>query len=270
MIQQLLFRHSRVVLAIALVVPVVLIGIPAVMAVRAETEVKNSFRWVTHTLEVEAAVQSLVSSLVDAETGQRGFLLTHKPAYLEPYEAARERIPQQLRELRALTADNPAQQERLTAAEKDIQNRVDLLAETVRLGLAGDYEAALTVVNSDRGKAIMDRIRGQLREMSDDERRLVWVRQRNLSNQARRSTAILWLLAAGSALCGAGLFYLLKRLSRVEPVVQMCAASRTIEYQGEWLSFEEYLERRFKISTRHGVSPAEIDRLERERTGVPA
>ena len=48
--------------------------------------------------------------------------------------------------------------------------------------------------------------------------------------------------------------------ARVENLVKMCAWSRTVEYQGEWLSFEDYLLRRFNIETTHGMSPAETER----------
>ena len=47
---------------------------------------------------------------------------------------------------------------------------------------------------------------------------------------------------------------------RVENLVKMCAWTRTVEYQGEWVSFEEYLLRRFKIETTHGMSPEETER----------
>ena len=48
---------------------------------------------------------------------------------------------------------------------------------------------------------------------------------------------------------------------RVNTLVNICAWSRTVEYQGEWISFEEYLLRRFHINTTHGISPAEAKKL---------
>ena len=48
---------------------------------------------------------------------------------------------------------------------------------------------------------------------------------------------------------------------RVTTLVSVCAWSRTVEYQGEWISFEEYLLRRFNINTTHGISPAEAKKL---------
>ena len=47
---------------------------------------------------------------------------------------------------------------------------------------------------------------------------------------------------------------------RVAGLVTMCAWSRTVEYQGEWISFEEYLKRRFNLDTSHSISPAEAQK----------
>lgn len=228
MIPKVLSRRNNVLVTLGLVLPLVLIGIPALLAHRAESDVKKSFHWVTHTLEVERSVQSLLNSLVDAETGQRGFLLTQRSVYLEPYDAGRARIAQQISELRKLTADNPAQQERLTEAEPLIRDRLDVLAETIALENRGDHEGALALVNSDRGKNTMDKIRAILRVMGDDEHRLLWIRQRQFTKEAGRSTALLYTLLTASAASAIFVLYLLRRLTNIEK----SHASASAEPQG--------------------------------------
>ena len=64
----------------------------------------------SHTSAVVNSGIDLLSSLKDAETGQRGYLLTGDNAFLEPYLAARDRLPNHLKELRALTSLRPAQE----------------------------------------------------------------------------------------------------------------------------------------------------------------
>jgi hypothetical protein len=54
---------------------------------------------------------------------------------------------------------------------------------------------------------------------------------------------------------------------RVDTLVTICAWSRTVEYQGEWISFEEYLLRRFNVNTSHGISPAEKEKIFKELEG---
>jgi CHASE3 domain sensor protein len=265
MLPKFVSQSSRPTLAAALLLPLVLIGIPAALAVRAERDLEKSFEWVTHTLSVERAVQSLVTSLLDVETGQRGYLLTRRDLYLEPYEAGRARVGQQVADLRTLTADNAAQQQRLDELQPLIRERLGLIDETVALERRGEHEAALGIVNTDRGKNSMDRIRGLLRVMGDEEHRLVWVRRQQASAQASRTSLLLFGLLGAGAACGGIIFYLVQRLMKVEPVVNMCAYSKTIQYDGEWVSFEDYLRRRFNIATTHSMSPAEFERL---RAGI--
>ncbi len=69
--------------------------------------------WVLHTHEVIAESESLLGSLRDAETGQRGYLLTHDESYLEPYNKGINESLETLHKLKALTSDNPTQQSRL-------------------------------------------------------------------------------------------------------------------------------------------------------------
>jgi len=55
---------------------------------------------------------------------------------------------------------------------------------------------------------------------------------------------------------------------RLSGLVTLCAWSKTVEYQGEWISFEEYLKRRFSLMVTHGISPAEMAKmLETETPG---
>ena len=87
------------------------------------------------------------------------------------------------------------------------------------------------------------------------------IRQQRFSSETGHSATILLALVAASACCALVIFYLLHRLSGLQPLVRMCAWSRTIEYQGQWISFEEYLQRRFDISTSHGIAPSELEKM---------
>src|ERR1700733_9770882 len=69
--------------------------------------------WVEHSHQVRIELADLLSELKDAETGQRGYLLTGDDNYLEPYKSALAAIPTTLVDLRKLTTDNPDQQRRL-------------------------------------------------------------------------------------------------------------------------------------------------------------
>src|SRR5207244_7325888 len=87
---------------------------------------------VAHTRQVIAEVVGVQSAMTDAETGQRGFLLTGQEKLLEPYDAAVAGVHGRLDRLRGLTADNPVQQDNLKDLTGRIDRRLALLAENIR------------------------------------------------------------------------------------------------------------------------------------------
>jgi CheY-like chemotaxis protein/signal transduction histidine kinase/CHASE3 domain sensor protein len=127
---------------------------------------------IVHSHEVIIALDQLLSSVQDAETGQRGFVLTDNERYLDPYTTALAMIPLRLDEIAQLTRDNPAQQARIDSLKAHVGAKLAELKQTIDLRRTQGFDAALTVVNSDRGKAEMDAIRGQLVSMGNEEANL--------------------------------------------------------------------------------------------------
>ncbi|HEY4369451.1 MAG TPA: response regulator [Steroidobacteraceae bacterium] len=146
----------------------------------------------THTLNVLEALQRLASALKDAETGQRGFLLTGEESYLAPYDEARATIPDALQEIRQLTAESPKQQQRLDLLARLATDKLAELQQTIEQKRAGHSEAALSVVRSDRGKAAMDRIRAAVAEMNDEEEQQLIVRNQEWQDAAALSLLVSW------------------------------------------------------------------------------
>jgi methyl-accepting chemotaxis protein len=136
-------------------------------------------RAVAHTHEVLATLEELLSLLKDAETGQRGYLLTGEAAYLAPYEEARGKIDQAVARLRELTADNAGQQRRLQEIEPKVRDKLKELQRTIDLRGQKDkgLDAALEVVKGGEGKRLMDEARDVARAMKDEEGALL--RQRD-------------------------------------------------------------------------------------------
>ncbi|MGN6478781.1 response regulator [Luteibacter sp.] len=119
--------------------------------------------------EAVAALTNVLSSLQDAETGQRGYLLTGNEGYLEPYRAAVGVIPGRLDVARAAMSDDAAQLARLVELKARVQDKLAELAQTIALRRDKGMDAALAVINSDRGKAAMDDIRARLAAMGAAE-----------------------------------------------------------------------------------------------------
>lgn len=149
----------------------------------------NSVEWVTHSLQVRDKLGELLTKLTDAETGQRGYVITGEERYLEPYRSASQTVTQEMNDLLKLTADNSSQQQRLDALGPLIADKFDELRETIDLRKNKGFEAALKVVLTDRGKQKMDEIRKVIGDMTDEENQLL--KQRSGDEQARaRSTEL--------------------------------------------------------------------------------
>ena len=121
--------------------------------------------WVIHTQEVIILLENTIKDLDDAETGQRGYLLTGEERYLEPYNLAINDMPRNINELRELTIDNPIQQENIDKLESMASEKFVELKETIDLKMAGDSESVIELVLTDRGKNIMDNIRVLIQDM---------------------------------------------------------------------------------------------------------
>jgi signal transduction histidine kinase/CheY-like chemotaxis protein/CHASE3 domain sensor protein len=127
---------------------------------------------ISHSHEVIVALEKALSSAQDAETGQRGFLLTGNESYLEPYNAAVADLPSQIDGIAQMTRDNPVQQQHIGPLKSHVVTKLAELKRTIDLRRAGDLPGAVAVVNTNSGKVEMDAIRGQLALMAQEEETL--------------------------------------------------------------------------------------------------
>ena len=176
----------------------------AIVAYRNTLTIVANEQMVNHTHEVLTELERTLSTLKDAETGQRGYLLTGDQQYLEPYENAIAHVNQEIQLLRQLTADNPRQQQRIQILERSTRDRLALLQETIDLQRTQGSEAALQLVRTNRGKQIMDSIRQQVAAMQAEEQYLL--AQRSQQSQASvNSTLLTFTLSTGFSLLLLGL-----------------------------------------------------------------
>jgi hypothetical protein len=134
------------------------------------------------------------------------------------------------------------------------------MRQTVRLQEGGQHDEALALIKTGRGKTHMEALRKILKGMIQEEDNLLVQRQQQLARHAHFATAVMLAVLGSLALFAIIIFALLRRIARLQELVTVCAWSRTVEYQGEWLSFEEYLLRRFNLNTSHGISPSEAEK----------
>ena len=126
---------------------------------------------VRRSLELVTAVKSVRSSVLDVETGARGFVLTGRDEYLEPYEAGRAQWTLEYRRLAGLLRGRkPSRDAWLRHLRADIEARIALSTRAIRLRRESGLEAAMSQTRTGLGKRTMDRIRVQLDDLETEER----------------------------------------------------------------------------------------------------
>jgi PAS domain S-box-containing protein len=166
---------------------------------------------VIHTRDVLDALDAILVDMLNAESGHRGYILTGRSSYLEPYNFAISSLGGQLYYLRNLISDNPAQRERLN----NLQSLVDARLDIIRVGL-GVYssrgpEAAQHTILTDRGKDFMDTIREVIATMKATENELLESRTEVSQATGYRTllvTVVLSILSFGTLVLA---FYTINR-----------------------------------------------------------
>src|SRR5882757_3237366 len=182
-----------------------LIGLVAFRSVNALTS--TSYK-VAHTHEVLEHIASLLGLLKDAETGQRGFVITGDETFLEPYRTSVASIDKVVKGLRQLTVDNPNQQKRIEEAESLIAEKLAELKRTIEMRRKGTFEETAKIVRSGEGKKFMDDIRRLTDQMDQEERELLKLRAEEVeaAASAARSTIIYGTLTCLLLITAAGFF----------------------------------------------------------------
>ena len=157
---------SPTVILVVLTALVVAIGLLLVQSSFAQRTARQ-----TANAESDAAIalETVERILLDAETGQRGFLLTQDPTYLQPYDAAVARIGKSLEDLQIKlgSTGDPQTDDRLRAVEHLAKDKMTELDQTVRYARTGNLEAAMILVRSNSGKVSMDQLRLHLAALAE-------------------------------------------------------------------------------------------------------
>ena len=170
---------------------------------------RDDIGWVTHTHLVLEALDALSANVTDAETGQRGFLLTGQEPYLRPYNDALNHVQESTRALRDLTSDNPVQQSNLNRLEPVVALKLAELQARIDIRKRDGLDAAAKAVRDGSGRLHMDQIRAVIAEMKDEEQRLLTARSQEASVSSSRAArvivignllALFFLLLAGAVI----------------------------------------------------------------------
>ena len=198
-----------------------------VVSYRAVLQQAEDADWVSHSDEVLRELGQMLSSLQDAETGQRGYLITGVDRYLEPYTSGTAHAEDLRKRLSQLVSDNPRQESRAESLQPLIGDKLAELQETIEVRRSGDFAAARNIVLTDRGKKSMDRIRQVTQDMTDEETNLR--RQRAEASQVAARN-VRWTIVLGTlaALLVAGIAALLITRNIAAPLANLTAVAERI------------------------------------------
>ena len=196
---------------LAAIIVAILVGLAALpfLASRAADATMDALQTVA---DKERAYDRLLDLLTDAETGQRGYVITGDAGFLDPYHASAAAIPAAVRDLKPL-ADGRGEQATLDEIERLAQRKVDELAATIRLRRDEGFAPAAAIVGNRDGKGDMDRLRlliGERKAAVDRERLAL----RDRLNTTLGYNTVIGICAgiASVIVIGSGLFVVMRSL----------------------------------------------------------
>jgi two-component system, sensor histidine kinase and response regulator len=194
-------------------------------------------QWVDHTHQVIETLDVALRRLVDAETGQRGYLLTGEESYLTPYHNAEADVGRALGTLRRLTADNPRQQARLDTLDRLVRARFVVLDDRITIRRAHGLDAAANSLRLATGRALMDGARRIVSDMQAEEQHLLRVRGAVIGRHEREVLSIVLGGTVAATLVALLLNGLLTRyaLAQGAAVERVTAQAAALEDQNEQL-----------------------------------
>src|SRR4051812_29324187 len=139
-------------MTLGITVLVLVLALNAFISYRATKRLISSNDVVEHTRLVELKLQTIRSMVLSAETAQRGYLLTGREEYLEPYTGASSELPSHLQQLSKLVADSPNQLARVAQLQSYVDSKLSELRQTIEMQRSGQYVGAVALVESDLGK----------------------------------------------------------------------------------------------------------------------
>ena len=174
---------------------------------------RESFDWVEHTNAVLRTVSALERRILEAEFGERGYLLTGESAYLDSYNRSRAEIPKLLRAVQEAVSDNPSQAQRLDELRPGIDARLAEFKQIIELGPTRLNEA-LEILRTAQSRRLTSLIEEKLGEFRQAELALLGNRQQRANRDSIAATLIAAVMAVLAMLSAAmGAFLLKNQLS---------------------------------------------------------
>ena len=187
-----------------------LLTVNALISYRSVRHVIENNARVALTYQISSELQRVFSAMQDAETGQRGYIITGQDGYLEPYRDAIKELAPHQKTLRDL-AEDPAVAAQLPILNEQIAQRLKRLEETIAVRRTGGFDAARARILTGKGKAKMDAIRASIDTIEAREKVLLVQRQQQAADSVRDGQITFVVALLCNLLFLAGLYVLIQR-----------------------------------------------------------
>jgi CHASE3 domain sensor protein len=242
----------------------------------ADGEVKATLARLAAARELAVEIERLSAELTAADTARRAFLLTWNSTLLREARAADERTVAHYHVVAEHFRDRAAPPPELTELGAQLSVRAETTARSVEQVRAGQMSRLRAWIERQPAEFEADgplQLLGAIRQAEAARGREL---RRELDARVARAGRMQTVSVVATLVLSAGIIWLVWQYHRLRGLVILCAWTRTVQFEGRWLTFEEYLERRFGLKTSHGMRPdqaekfrAALDELDAGESGRP-
>jgi CHASE3 domain sensor protein len=251
--------NRRVLLAVVIIVPLVVAVVFYLVSSELSADQERTMQALRRTDEEAGRLNDLSRTLQEAESGERGYLLTGDALYLTPFRYARLESLILLPYLEQLMRGDLLQSQRLVELRTAIHDKFTDMQQIIDLVTTHRRDEAIRVFNGHAGLEKMRSIRATLEVIGEEEDELLAAGRKAIRTKTmiRENLFTALLFLAASVVVGAGILVL--RIQQLQGIITICAWTQRVNYKGRWMRMEEFLWERFRVRVSHGISEEAFD-----------
>ena len=220
--------------------------------------------WVAHSWQVVHQVERVLGSAVDAETGERGYLISGMTATWSHTRSRGASLPRELDHLQSLIADNPVQVERARDLRASLERRMLVLQRAVGMRRHGGPDVAAALLVSGPGKIEMEHVRQVCDAMEAEEDRLLAIRTVSTHTSMRRAQSAVIVVSALDFLLILFTFWQFTRERELRFAAETAGARVLLAQQETEATAQEIQQLNETLEDRVRLRTAELERINRE------
>lgn len=256
-------KKRRILFWVGISLPLVALVAMTWLVHQSGKEFNTSFNWVLHNYKVLGMFEQVQAHIVDAEANQRGFLLTGREEYIEPYQSAMTLVHDDLTQLKNATRGDVAQQAHVAMLEQMVAS--ELVFDPVKALASGQFQTNTSVVTlTARGKHKIENMRKILMEARGEQEQALSSHQQDAEKDVLSGQVMSLVLIAGVALALVFVTMIMLRLEKLQQFVTVCAWTGQVRHNGEWVRLDEFLRQQFGLSVSHSLSKEASEKMMRE------